>query len=111
MGGQGRSVVGGLGRGAHGAGSGIMISVDNIPVYWKWLYWVVPLPWYIRALAVSEFLASTYDVTMPNGERRGDAFLDLFAFPHDYIWVWCAARRVACCFCCCCAVSTSPPRF
>jgi len=40
--------------------SGLTIKGEDIPFYWTWLYWINPLAWGLRALAVNEFSSPTY---------------------------------------------------
>lgn len=40
--------------------SGLTIKGADIPFYWKWLYWVNPLAWGLRALAINEFSSPSY---------------------------------------------------
>jgi len=68
--------------------SGFIITFDNLPIYWQWLYWCLPFSWYLRAMAIAEFSTSDYDARMPDGQRRGDLFLQMFSFKTQRYWIW-----------------------
>jgi hypothetical protein len=68
--------------------SGFIITFDNLPIYWQWLYWGLPFSWYMRAMAIGEFSSSDYDARMPDGQRRGDLFLQMFSFKTQRYWIW-----------------------
>lgn len=40
--------------------SGLTIKGEDVPFYWTWLYWINPLAWGLRALAINEFSSPTY---------------------------------------------------
>jgi len=40
--------------------SGLTIKGAEVPIYWTWLYWINPLAWGLRALAINEFSSPTY---------------------------------------------------
>jgi len=72
--------------GVQGAGScvllmliltcGFIVTPDNIPVYYKWIYWWNPLAWAYRALLVNEFTYSEWDpISEVTGMRIGDTIL------------------------------------
>lgn len=72
--------------GVQGAGSCIMLMIlltcgfivtpDNIPVYYRWIYWWNPLAWAYRALLVNEFTSSSYDrIIEETGRSVGDTIL------------------------------------
>ena len=53
---------------------GFVVKPDVIPIYWKWLYWILPSPWVYRGLAVNQ-LGETDLIN--NGfvfERNGNPF-------------------------------------
>lgn len=68
--------------------SGFIITFDNLPIYWQWLYWCLPFSWYLRAMAIGEFSSSDYDARTPDGQRRGDLFLRMFSFKTQRYWIW-----------------------
>ncbi len=53
-----------------------LVTPDNIPVYYRWIYWWNPLAWAYRALLVNEFTYSGYDIIIPEtGRSVGDTIL------------------------------------
>ncbi|KAK9815219.1 hypothetical protein WJX72_000157 [[Myrmecia] bisecta] len=70
--------------------AGIMIARFSIPGWWIWLYWISPVAFSVRALAINEFSAPAWDVRNPDNrsQRLGDALLDSFGIQTDTFWVW-----------------------
>ena len=55
---------------------GFIVTPDNIPAYYKWIYWWSPLAWTYRALVVNEFTSSEYDtIDEGTGQTVGDSIL------------------------------------
>jgi ABC-type multidrug transport system fused ATPase/permease subunit len=55
---------------------GFIVTPDNIPAYYKWIYWWSPLAWTYRALLVNEFTSSGYDtIDKGTGQTVGDSIL------------------------------------
>uniref|UniRef100_A0A7S2YLL6 ABC transporter domain-containing protein n=1 Tax=Entomoneis paludosa TaxID=265537 RepID=A0A7S2YLL6_9STRA len=75
--------------------SGFAIQPDVIPNWYIWAYWINPLSWVFRALAVNEFDSGAYDEPAFEGSELtlGEQILITFGFtdsdgdPYDYIWV------------------------
>ena len=72
--------------GVQGAGScvllmlvltcGFIVTPDNIPIYYRWIYWWNPLAWAYRALLVNEYTCSEYDaIVEETGRSVGDSIL------------------------------------
>lgn len=74
--------------------SGFVISPEDIPAYWKWLYWVNPVGWAMRSLVQNEFLSDKYQtesrayIDGDDGDTYGDVYLDYYGFPTDKKWLW-----------------------
>jgi len=55
---------------------GFIVTPDNIPVYYRWIYWWNPLAWAYRALLVNEFTYSGYNTIIEEtGRSVGDTIL------------------------------------
>ncbi|EEY57236.1 ATP-binding Cassette (ABC) Superfamily [Phytophthora infestans T30-4] len=75
--------------------SGFAIPKDQIPDYLIWLYWVSPVAWGIRGLAVNQFRAPRFDVCVYegvdyctlSGGTMGEYYLSLFDVPADKKYV------------------------
>ena len=72
--------------GVQGAGScvllmliltcGFIVTPDQIPIYYRWIYWWNPLAWAYRALLVNEFTWPAYNRIIPeSGRSVGDTIL------------------------------------
>ncbi|RLN98705.1 hypothetical protein BBJ28_00012687 [Nothophytophthora sp. Chile5] len=76
--------------------AGFVITESQIPNYFIWLYWITPISWTLRALAVIEYRSADLDVcqygdidycSQFDGLRMGEYYLQLFDFKTDRIWV------------------------
>ncbi|KAF1329408.1 Atp-binding protein, partial [Globisporangium splendens] len=67
-----------------------------IPDYFIWIYWINPIAWCVRSLAVNQyrnerFEECTYegvDYCGPFGKKMGEYSLSLFDVPSEKEWVW-----------------------
>lgn len=76
-------------------GSGFLILRDQLPPWWKWLFWVSPLQYALTGLANNEFLGPSYDrIVEVNGEdlRFGDVVLDQYQFMKGNKWRYVSLR-------------------
>ncbi|KAL3660314.1 hypothetical protein V7S43_014842 [Phytophthora oleae] len=75
--------------------AGFIIAKDSIPDWLVWLYWVDPVAWTVRGIAVSQYRSSTLDVCVYKGVdycstygmTLGEYSLSLFDVPSDKTWV------------------------
>ncbi|RLN90779.1 hypothetical protein BBJ28_00005766 [Nothophytophthora sp. Chile5] len=85
---------------------GFVITKGNIPVYLIWLYWLNPVAWTTRSLAVSQysdsrFATCTYagvDYCREYGMTMGEYSLQLFDVPSDTSWIWFGLGFLACAY-------------
>ncbi|GMF41438.1 unnamed protein product [Phytophthora fragariaefolia] len=85
--------------------AGFVITESQIPNYFIWLYWMTPVSWTLRALAVIEYRSATMDVCEYEGIdycdefggfRMGEYYLQLFDFKTERIWIiYCVIYMVA----------------
>ncbi|CAK4714323.1 unnamed protein product, partial [Aphanomyces euteiches] len=77
--------------------AGFIIFKNDIPNYLIWLYWINPISWGMRALAINQYTASTFQVCSyrgveycerSNGKKMGPAVLAQFGMPSDRAWIW-----------------------
>jgi hypothetical protein len=68
-----------------------LVVYSEIPI---WLansaYWISPLSWTTRSLAINEYSANKYDVPAPGhpDQRVGDFYLEQFDLQHGMVWKW-----------------------
>jgi len=67
--------------------SNFLVSLDQIPVWIRWLEWVDPFKYVVDAMAITEFNNQDYKVeTLPNGQEEGfptgDAYLEYLRGDH-----------------------------
>ncbi|OQR80584.1 ATP-binding Cassette (ABC) Superfamily [Achlya hypogyna] len=76
--------------------AGFVISPSIMPDYFIWLYWINPLSWCVRALAINQYTAAEFQGPTYNGRNylqlRGDTMgnymLKTFGLQTDRIWIW-----------------------
>ncbi|OQS03893.1 ATP-binding Cassette (ABC) Superfamily [Thraustotheca clavata] len=58
--------------------AGFIVSADNLPNYLIWLYWIDPLAWSLRAIAINQYSRSEFQVCAYKGidycELQGSTF-------------------------------------
>ncbi|EQC40492.1 hypothetical protein SDRG_02383 [Saprolegnia diclina VS20] len=86
--------------------SGFIMSSSDMPDYFVWIYWIDPLAWCIRALAINQYAASEFqkceykgiDYCARTGETFGNAQLQQFGLKTDTVWIWYAVLYLAVCY-------------
>jgi hypothetical protein len=65
--------------------AGFMLTPANIPPYWIWMYYLSPLGWAMKALAVNEFLSPEYNIPTnpPSDQTLGEQYLEQFQYGTD----------------------------
>merc|ERR1719215_1101152 len=74
--------------------TGFMITKNNISKYLVWLYWINPLAWGWRGMAVSQYRSSKFDVCEYNsidycnkyGKSYGVFQLESYGIPSEKYW-------------------------
>lgn len=75
---------------------GYVVIKSDIPDYLVWIYWLNPIAWCIRAVAVNQYSASSFsvceykgvDYCMRFGKRMGEHQLGLYDMQDDKDWIW-----------------------
>ncbi|KAG6582857.1 ATP-binding Cassette (ABC) Superfamily [Phytophthora cinnamomi] len=75
---------------------GFVITKDQIPDYLIWLYWINPVAWCVRALAVNQYSDSSFDTCVYGdvnfcesyNKTAGDYSLTMFEVPTQKFWLW-----------------------
>jgi ABC-type multidrug transport system ATPase subunit/ABC-type multidrug transport system permease subunit len=76
--------------------SGFVITKETIPDYLIWVYWMSPLAWGVRAIAVIQYSDSRFelcsfegvDYCEQYGVKAGDYLLSVYGVPTAKFWVW-----------------------
>ncbi|KAG7382354.1 hypothetical protein PHYPSEUDO_005032 [Phytophthora pseudosyringae] len=76
--------------------AGFVVPMGQIPGYFSWLYWVNPVAWCLRAVIVSQYRSSSFDVCIDSGENYcerfnstlGEYLLSQYDVPSKEEWVW-----------------------
>ncbi|GAB9477361.1 Atp-binding protein, partial [Globisporangium polare] len=76
--------------------AGFVVLKSKIPDYFIWLYWLSPISWSVRAIAVNEYRSSKLDVCeyggvdyckQFDGKTMGRYYLSIFDIPSEKEWV------------------------
>ncbi|RLN92745.1 hypothetical protein BBJ28_00004293 [Nothophytophthora sp. Chile5] len=76
--------------------AGFLITKDQTPGWFIWIYWINPIAWCLRALAVNEYRASMYNVCVFRAidycseydMTMGEYYLSQYGIPSEKVWVW-----------------------
>ncbi|KAG7382117.1 hypothetical protein PHYPSEUDO_005193 [Phytophthora pseudosyringae] len=75
--------------------AGFIVTKDNIPDFLIWGHWISPMSWSLRALAVNQYRAGSFDVCVYESidycatyrVTMGEYNLKLFSMQTDKVWV------------------------
>ncbi|TMW58483.1 hypothetical protein Poli38472_010042 [Pythium oligandrum] len=77
---------------------GFVVTKEQFPDVLQWIYWINPVAWIFRAITVSQYRSSTYDVCEYGGttyctptyqkKTMGEYSLSLFEIPADKSWTF-----------------------
>ncbi|KAK6284613.1 hypothetical protein POUND7_003565 [Theobroma cacao] len=65
--------------------TGFLVPRMEIPMWWRWNYWICPLAWTLYGLVVSQY-GDVKDV-LDSGETTDEFLKSYFGFRHDFIGV------------------------
>lgn len=85
---------------------GFLVTKDNIPDYLIWLYWLDPVAWCVRALAINQYKHSEYGTCNYGGTNYceeygmtvGEYALNTFGIPSESEYLWSAYLYLIACF-------------
>ncbi|OQR80597.1 ATP-binding Cassette (ABC) Superfamily, partial [Achlya hypogyna] len=83
--------------------AGFIMSAADMPDYFVWIYWIDPLAWCIRALAINQYAAAEFQVCNYKGidycalagDTFGSAQLKQYGLKTDKAWIWYAVVYLA----------------
>ncbi|EGZ18568.1 pleiotropic drug resistance protein ABC superfamily [Phytophthora sojae] len=89
--------------------AGFIITESQIPSYFIWLYWLTPVSWTLRALAIIEYRSSALDVCeyggvdycTTEGVTMGEYYLQLFDLKTEKRWIFYCIIYMAACYVTC----------
>ncbi|KAI9907974.1 hypothetical protein PsorP6_016652 [Peronosclerospora sorghi] len=75
--------------------AGYVIPKNQLPSFLVWIYWINPLAWCLRAVAVSQYRSPKFDVCVFAGEdycarynmTMGEYSLSLYDIPSNKVWI------------------------
>ncbi|XP_019424860.1 PREDICTED: ABC transporter G family member 39-like [Lupinus angustifolius] len=67
--------------------AGFTIPMTQIPIWWRWFYWICPVPWTFNGIITSQYGDLESEIIIPGSANMGfKAFLkDRFGFHHDFL--------------------------
>ncbi|OWY91456.1 Pleiotropic drug resistance protein transporter, partial [Phytophthora megakarya] len=76
--------------------AGFIVPRGQIPDFFIWIYWINPLAWCLRAVAVNQYRSPKFDVCVYDGEdycsqynmTMGEYSLSLYDVPSNKAWAW-----------------------
>ncbi|GMF42249.1 unnamed protein product [Phytophthora lilii] len=76
--------------------AGFIVPRSQIPAFFVWIYWINPLAWCLRTVAVNQYRSPKFDVCVYAGEdycsqynmTMGEYSLSLYDVPSNKAWVW-----------------------
>uniref|UniRef100_K3WZM0 ABC transporter domain-containing protein n=1 Tax=Globisporangium ultimum (strain ATCC 200006 / CBS 805.95 / DAOM BR144) TaxID=431595 RepID=K3WZM0_GLOUD len=76
--------------------AGFVIAKSQMPDYFVWIYWINPIAWCLRAIAVNQYRSPTFDKCEYDGinycerfgKHMGQYQLGLFDVPDSKAWIW-----------------------
>ncbi|KAG2760237.1 ABC transporter G family member 31 [Phytophthora cactorum] len=76
--------------------AGFVITKEQIPDYLIWIYWINPMAWSVRALAVNQYTDDSFDICVYNdvdycasyNMTMGEYSLSTFEVPTEKFWLW-----------------------
>ncbi|KAG7375125.1 hypothetical protein PHYPSEUDO_003565, partial [Phytophthora pseudosyringae] len=76
--------------------AGFVITKEQIPDYLIWIYWINPMAWGVRALAVNQYTDSSFDTCVYKdvdycasyNMTMGEYSLTTFEVPIEKFWLW-----------------------
>ncbi|KUF75921.1 ABC transporter G family member 31 [Phytophthora nicotianae] len=76
--------------------AGFVITKDQTPGWFIWVYWINPIAWCLRGLSVNEYRSSAYDVCQYGdinycsdyGMNMGEYYLSQYGVPSGKFWIW-----------------------
>ncbi|BDA40539.1 Pleiotropic drug resistance protein 1 [Coccomyxa sp. Obi] len=75
---------------------GFLLAKGDIPPWWIWFYWIDPIAYAQRAIAINEFAAPRWKaLKLPTGESVGDVVLGQRQLPNEEWWIWLAVGVIA----------------
>ncbi|CEG38885.1 atp-binding cassette superfamily [Plasmopara halstedii] len=75
--------------------AGFIVAKSQMPDWLVWIYWIDPIAWCLRALAVNQYRSPTFEVCVYNGidyctefgMYMGEYYLSTFNVPSAKIWI------------------------
>ncbi|RLN90435.1 hypothetical protein BBJ28_00016751, partial [Nothophytophthora sp. Chile5] len=76
--------------------AGFVMTKSTMPGWFIWIYWINPIAWCLRALAVNQYRSAEFDVCVYDGldyctqfgKKMGEYYLEQYDVPSSKMWVW-----------------------
>eukprot|EP00644_Phytophthora_capsici_P003729 jgi/Phyca11/556081/estExt2_Genewise1Plus.C_PHYCAscaffold_820093 len=75
--------------------AGFVVSKNQIPDYFIWIYWLDPISWCLRAMAVNQYRSASFDICVYEnvdycaqfGMKMGEYYMSLFDVSSEKYWI------------------------
>ncbi|KAG6957384.1 hypothetical protein JG688_00010997 [Phytophthora aleatoria] len=86
--------------------AGFVMTKSTMPGWFVWIYWINPIAWCLRGLAVNQYRAAKFDVCVYEGVdyctdynmNMGEYYLSQYDVPSSKVWVWAAMLFMLACY-------------
>eukprot|EP00644_Phytophthora_capsici_P011335 jgi/Phyca11/110336/e_gw1.18.139.1 len=86
--------------------AGFSITKNQIPDYLIWIYWINPVGWGVRALAVNQYTEARFDTCIYGdvdycaryGMKMGEYALSSYEVPTQRYWIWYGMLYTVCAY-------------
>ncbi|RLN13748.1 hypothetical protein BBJ28_00017786 [Nothophytophthora sp. Chile5] len=86
--------------------AGFVMTKNTIPDWFIWIYWLNPIAWGLRGLAVNQYRAGKFDVCVYEsvdycsefGKNMGEYYLEQYDVPSSKMWVWAGILFMILCY-------------
>ncbi|KAK9916362.1 hypothetical protein WJX75_001804 [Coccomyxa subellipsoidea] len=75
---------------------GFLLAKNDIPPWWIWFYWIDPISYAQKAIAINEFAAPRWkNLKLADGQSVGDVVLGQRGLPNQEWWIWLGVGVIA----------------
>eukprot|EP00644_Phytophthora_capsici_P014051 jgi/Phyca11/539268/estExt2_Genewise1Plus.C_PHYCAscaffold_30168 len=86
--------------------AGFVMAKSTMPGWFVWIYWINPIAWCLRGLAVNQYRAAKFDVCIYEGVNycanynmnMGEYYLSQYDVPSAKVWIWAAMLFMIACY-------------
>ncbi|XP_019444266.1 PREDICTED: ABC transporter G family member 34-like [Lupinus angustifolius] len=67
--------------------SGFTIPITQLPIWWRWYYWICPISWTFNGIITSQYGDLNSEIVIPGAENMTvkNFLKEMFGFHHDFL--------------------------